>query len=471
MIGLRCTNGRWTGAGLCLSLVALLMAAGCAATATSAGAPAGWLGLDTHLGFPDYDGRWPSAKTRPADRALYFDLIRQLGVPRIRNLTMSWAAVEPRPGGGYDFSLADELVKQARQIRVETLALCWGIPRWAAAAPDGGSVDLGVPDRRHAEAFSAFVRRFVERYDGDGVGDMPGLKLPLRAYEFMNEPEDIPPDEYAFWLRQFHAAVKSADPQAVVVLGSLKSPGLRIADEPTGDYPTYFERLLDAPGLRGPRYPYFDVAAFHNFPRDYPGRPEFDDALAYLRRTMKAHSLDLPVWLTAYGYNSGSIDDAGQAQLQAEYVVKWALRARALGIERVYLHSLWDYRWPGGEGVGENVGLVREAPPGQVPARKPAFEAFAVLLRELKRRPHVAARGPSLYVLTGSTAPVYCIWRERGADPPAAHLSNWWEVRTLTGRSTRVLGPDLTIDHTPRFIERAQSPFIEGIDPAKQPRQ
>ena len=37
--------------------------------------------------------------------------------------------------------------------------------------------------------FYQFVYNLVERYDGDGVNDMPGLTLPITVWEFGNEPE------------------------------------------------------------------------------------------------------------------------------------------------------------------------------------------------------------------------------------------------------------------------------------------
>ncbi len=38
------------------------------------------------------------------------------------------------------------------------------------------------------KAYAAFVRALVERYDGDGQDDMPGLKFPIRHWEVGNEP-------------------------------------------------------------------------------------------------------------------------------------------------------------------------------------------------------------------------------------------------------------------------------------------
>lgn len=38
-------------------------------------------------------------------------------------------------------------------------------------------------------AYTAWVTAAVERYDGDGVDDMPGLLAPIRHWEVDNEPD------------------------------------------------------------------------------------------------------------------------------------------------------------------------------------------------------------------------------------------------------------------------------------------
>ena len=434
-----------------LTMVALVQA-GCAKAPSSSS----WLGLNTHLGHSDYDGRWPSAKTAPADRDIYFNLVKELGVTRIRDLFMSWASVQPEPDAPYDFSLSDDLMRRAQDADVDLLALCWGIPRWAAV-PGELSVDFGVPSPAHREKFVAFVRAFVERYDLDGQADMPELRQPIRSYEFMNEVEDIAPGEYATWLKLFYETVKQADPSATVAVAGLTSPGLRMIHRTVGDYHKYFERLLADPALEGVSYPYFDVVSFHHYPEHYPGRAEFDDALAYLRTTMARYDLSLPIWLTAYGYNSGA---QGEAR-QAENIVKWTIRAKSLGIERMYLYCLWDYHWPGGSGTDQNMGLVREADSGEVPPTKPAFRAFATLIEELKQRPHVKLRSSGWYVLTGQGAPVYAVWQEETHHPQDALIPNWWQVRTLSGKSTVQQGTEIRLSPVPLFIERTESPFIQ----------
>jgi len=43
--------------------------------------------------------------------------------------------------------------------------------------------------------YSRFVGAVIERYDGDGIDDMPGLRYPILHWEVFNEPamKNLPP--------------------------------------------------------------------------------------------------------------------------------------------------------------------------------------------------------------------------------------------------------------------------------------
>jgi len=70
----------------------------------------------------------------------------------------------------------------------------------------------------------------VERYDGDGIDDMPNLRYPIKHWEVMNEP-DLQPDEtarlqfyretandYADLLIKTSQYIKQADSEAQVLI-------------------------------------------------------------------------------------------------------------------------------------------------------------------------------------------------------------------------------------------------------------
>lgn len=422
-----------------------------------------WLGLNVPLGHTDYGGQWVSAKAAPEDREIYVGLTRELGVRNVRDLFMSWHRVQPQEQQPPDYSVPDDLARRYGEAGVDVLALCWVIPSWAAAEPSEAGWSLGLPRRDRVDAFTAFVSAFVERYDGDGKLDMPGLRRPVRCYEFMSDMEEVPAAEYAFWLQKFHQAVKRADPKARVVIGSLGSPGLKSLDRPRGNYDTFFDRLLACPELAGAEYPYFDAVAFKNYPANYPGRKPFAGSLDYLRLAMEKHRAARPVWLTEFGVRN--LDESPAAlESQASGIVKLAVEARALGVERAYLHCLWDYRFPGRPDRLERYGLVGEASSGRPPERKPSFGAFRLLCREVLGHDRVRRVQDGIYAIEDDRDTRYVAWREESYAPPALGAplrDGWWRVLALDGTTRVKHGTELLpLGPQPVFLSATGSPFL-----------
>lgn len=71
--------------------------------------------------------------------------------------------------------------------------------------------------------YQRWVRAVVERYDGDGVDDMPGLETPIKHWQVDNEPPRRR-EGYVDLVRITSQAVKKADPTAKVLIGGLDIP-------------------------------------------------------------------------------------------------------------------------------------------------------------------------------------------------------------------------------------------------------
>lgn len=72
--------------------------------------------------------------------------------------------------------------------------------------------------------YGRFVRAVVERYDGDGVNDMPGLRWPIRWYEPESEQQSTlfwcgTAEEYVETVRTVRSAALAAHPETRIVLG------------------------------------------------------------------------------------------------------------------------------------------------------------------------------------------------------------------------------------------------------------
>ena len=116
---------------------------------------------------------------------------------------------------GLDFEVPDAAVQQLQALGLGQLATLrpHGLP--------GGRQQPPAELPEDADDYADFVQALVERYDGDGVEDMPGLELPITAWEIDNEPamalED--PNLYVDLVEVTAAAIREADPEARILIG------------------------------------------------------------------------------------------------------------------------------------------------------------------------------------------------------------------------------------------------------------
>ena len=130
------------------------------------------------------------------------------------------------------------------------------------------------------QAYAAWLDAVVERYDGDGVDDMPGLQYPVRHWEILNEPEMQGPDltffqedsaAYLELLKLSYTTIKAADPNAVVLTGG--QAGMQ------SEFVAYWRPVLVGGGS------HFDVGNVHSIGSDEdffaPDYRAFLDGLGY----------------------------------------------------------------------------------------------------------------------------------------------------------------------------------------------
>lgn len=215
---------------------------------------------DWRFGF-EYNENWPLWSPRWAHPA-HAQLLAKLAMITPRgainvNGIGNWSAIQPSESHEYNFAVPDSIV---RLFQAHGFELTWYLnceARWAWVNPNPSpAVRLGAsmapaPDKE--DDWQAYVRAVVERYDGDGTDDMPGLTLPIRFYLMPGEvkfdksglgDEESP----AFWAdtidnllrlhRLTHAALRAADPSGnAKLVGSSAVLWDLYADFP--DYPAF----------------------------------------------------------------------------------------------------------------------------------------------------------------------------------------------------------------------------------------
>jgi len=246
------------------------------------------------------------------------------------------------------------------------------------------------------DAYAAWVQAVVERYDGDGVDDAPGLLRPVRLWEVDNEPDlhnrikpknarrDIdpstfePPDEYAEVLVATASAIRAVHPDAVVLNAGTFDTGRAHGRD-------YLERVFAIPGTREA----IDGLSIHAYFQDRDGA----GFLAALE-TAEAVAPGVPVFITETGAPSHHDDRSFvDERYHAQMLVFVYGEALARGVQRVCWHTLADppaqRAGTGGAGGFSSHSLHRTTgrPPHQQREPKLAAEVYARLVRELGSLP------------------------------------------------------------------------------------
>lgn len=143
--------------------------------------------------------------------------------------------------------------------------------------------------------YQAFVRATVERYDGDGIADVPNLKSPIKYWQVENEPEVQKDKEgYIDLLHMTAEAIRAADPTARVLAAGA------IGDSALVCVKTYYEPLLSRlkPGE-------VDIVDLHWFGHARGAYLGVEPVIRNLKDSMRRKGVQADIWITEMGTYSG----------------------------------------------------------------------------------------------------------------------------------------------------------------------
>ncbi len=168
-----------------------------------------------------------------------FRNMQRAGVFIARSPTlMPWGVIEPTQGSAYHYEFIDSTVKISGIYGVPIVGTVIPYADWSQTCnPVNSNCTLFTQDdyffinnnktgpicSADTAYFYQFVQNLVERYDGDGLNDMPGLTLPITVWEFANEPEspcsNYSAATYSTDLNIFKRAMKAACPSCELING------------------------------------------------------------------------------------------------------------------------------------------------------------------------------------------------------------------------------------------------------------
>lgn len=233
----------------------------------AAPAPGGGNYLPATMRSPDFGGQaflwW---REEIADRDL--NLMREAGFQWVKQ-SFAWETIEGAGKGQFDWSVADRVVTHVNDFELKLLARLGTDPElvnfWAGAPPQNG------------DNFAEFAFAVANRYNCT-----PQAVGCIQAYQIWNEPNlgrewgnNRPnPAEYAEFLRKAYAAIKRANPNAIVISAGMAPTGDDSAIAMPDDI--FYDRMYQAMG--GNSDAYFDMLGVHG--AGFAAPPELDPAVA-----------------------------------------------------------------------------------------------------------------------------------------------------------------------------------------------
>ena len=211
-----------------------------------------------------------------------------------------------------------------------------------------------------AEQYYDYVYHVVERYDGDGIDDMPSLKRPVIYFELGNEVnykretqgvnhDYMSPEDYVRKrLIPGYKAAKAANPNCIVMCAGLGMES-NVAGDHVGRFNTdYLEAMYRAINQNnGSTYNYFmDKVAIHYY-SEYQNPEKIEQNIKRVKAVIVDNEgKEKPIWITEFGFPTGKNKDGGfvyrednQATVLTRYL---ALMFAANGIEKALIFNLKD---------------------------------------------------------------------------------------------------------------------------------
>jgi hypothetical protein len=217
-----------------------------------------------------------------------------------------WGVVEPDAPRGdehdYDWTCTDAQIAEWQHAGIDRIQ-AYLSPRsdWGNDNPNR---DI-APSADHAEDWDAFAAALFERYDGDGVDDMPGLVHPVKYWVLGGEwtgfwPSDDA-DGYLAWAEATSDVARDVYPD--VKLGTVpfllidvfegnEPTDLEIAERLARDDASWRNSMQGAGQILS-RHELFDYISIHSL-GDYTELPKQYD---WWRAQMEARGTQKPVWI------------------------------------------------------------------------------------------------------------------------------------------------------------------------------
>jgi len=402
-----------------------------------------------------------------------------------RGFDVVWNVMEPSKGK-YDWTENDQMVqgsKDKSEGEIYNLSIIWPYANWdqkschsgkeyiATGHLKQGGEDLymGVPC--DLGAYGEFIQKVVERYDGDGVNDMPGLKTPVKYWEVLNEPsmhgggiggagEDLKffvgtSEEYLSILKTSYEAIKKADPKAKVLHAGMAGMQQNFRD---------FWDPIFAGGAGN----YFDIANIHSISTTKETEDLF--VISFRKYLERFGITGKPIWVTEAQYGSLQDEPEDKGEFE-ELMARSTVFTLAQDAEKIFLIENWIF-WGDKDSLNPDMDEKDKDKKEEKP--KPDlsnntthkvylnllekvnnFDSVEMLSEEFNQNPRDGAGATTdigQYEFISGDKSVYVLWGENSTV--ASEISGKIKVTDIYGASKEMDSNNLVITNSPVFVEK-----------------
>ena len=224
---------------------------------------------------------------------------------RMRGKDNKW--VRPHPGpfvwnniekekGIFSWDKADKYVTYAQNHNQKTIATIWPYSNWEqksckrkkGRSPFGKRFAKYLSKPCSMENYKTFLLALVDRYDGDGQNDMPGLTKPIIYWEIMNEPEfrmffKGTEDEFVEIFNFSSKLIKSKQKDAVIIMAGAAG----MFPESKKFWKSALPKIKD----------HFDIANMHHITTP-DGKCDKDFWVSEFSELLQTLNINKPIWVT-----------------------------------------------------------------------------------------------------------------------------------------------------------------------------
>lgn len=386
----------------------------------------------------------------------------------VRSWEILWDNIEHKKGE-FNWDKTDEIIKSHQKNNNYLLAMIQPYANWDQDACHGDEYiaknskeaggDLKVGKPCDMDAYQNFLDKLVERYDGDGENDMPELKIPVKYWEIMNEPEMQgsdsggmgeelkffvgSPEDYLEILKISYTRIKATDSEAKILHAGMA--GMQ----------ENFVKFWD-PVMAGGAGKYFDIANIHTINTDEKREDLF--TTKFKNFLAKYDLSNKPIWITEVQFGD-LVGKPKDIQSFDKLLAKSSVLALAMGADKLFYIENWLF-WDSEKGADNKLKYDKTA------LDSSTHKVYLNLVSKINSFDKISALKESSvdnssddegvtsqvgqYKFSNGKKSIYVLWGK--ADLPKEIIGTI-SVTDIYGNAREIEASSLTLDDSPVFVE------------------